>query len=257
MRTWFLILNNCWNRSWLSMTFILRMVSILISNIEASHDINHINIEGVLCLGRKHTLTGMSIEDNSYTLNEAISLHRQTLQLQPALHPDRSTSLSNLASALLIRFEKEGQRCDLNDAIFFHREALEFQPSLHLYQSTFLDDLASALSIQCEQKGIQDLALIYREKEKPQEVVIVEKMKHVLEENDSDMLRSMTNLAFIYKYQGRWKEAEALEMVVMEKKRHLLGKQHSDASASMANLATTYSNQGQFKEAESSRAKTW
>jgi tetratricopeptide (TPR) repeat protein len=199
----------------------------------------------------------MSIEDNSYTLNEAISLHRQTLQLQPAPHPDRSTSLSNLASALLIRFEKEGQGYDLDDAIFLHREALELQPSPHLYQSTFLDDLSSALSIQCEQKGIKDFALICREKEKPLEVVIIEKMKHVLEDDDSDMLRSMTNLAFIYKYQGRWKEAEALEMVVMEKRRYLLGEQHSDTPASMANLATTYSNQGQFKEAEASRAKTW
>ena len=199
----------------------------------------------------------MSREDNSYTLNEAISLHRQTLQVQPALHPDRSTSLSNLASTLLIRFEKESQRCDLVDAIFFHREALELQPSPHLYQSTFLDDLASALSIQCEQKGIKDPALIYREKEKPLEVVIVEKMKHVLEEDDSDLLRSITNLAFIYKYQGKWKEAEALEMVVIQKRKYLLGEQHSDTPASMANLATTYSNQGQFKEAEASRAKTW
>jgi hypothetical protein len=38
-------------------------------------------------------------------LDEAVSLHRQALELFLPPHPDRSGSLNNLANALLTRFE--------------------------------------------------------------------------------------------------------------------------------------------------------
>ena len=60
----------------------------------------------------------------------------------------------------------------------------------------------------------------------------------------------MANLASIYRNQGKWKEAEALEVLVLEKRKHLLGEEHPDTLTSMANLAFTYSDQGKRKEAE-------
>ncbi|EPT05738.1 hypothetical protein FOMPIDRAFT_1111310, partial [Fomitopsis schrenkii] len=37
-------------------------------------------------------------------LDSAITLHREALELRPAGHPDRSSSLNNLATALHTRF---------------------------------------------------------------------------------------------------------------------------------------------------------
>ena len=54
------------------------------------------------------------------------------------------------------------------------------------------------------------------------EVVVMEKMKHVLGEEHPDTLISMGNLAATYRQQSQWKEAEALEVVVVEKTKHVL-----------------------------------
>ncbi|RXW23033.1 hypothetical protein EST38_g2803 [Candolleomyces aberdarensis] len=48
---------------------------------------------------------------------EAISLHRETLELQPSPHPDRSYSLNNLSNALLDRYRVTGTIADLEEAI--------------------------------------------------------------------------------------------------------------------------------------------
>ena len=57
-------------------------------------------------------------------------------------------------------------------------------------------------------------------------------------------------LALVYKEQGQWKGAEALEMVVVVKRRQLLGEDHLDTLISMENLANTYQSLGQLKNAE-------
>ena len=82
------------------------------------------------------------------------------------------------------------------------------------------------------------------------EVVVMEKRKQMVGDDQSDTLTSMGNLASTYRNLRRWKEAEAIEVVVMEKMRHVLGEDHPDTLTSMGNLASTYWNLGLWKEAE-------
>ncbi|ETW80194.1 hypothetical protein HETIRDRAFT_428431 [Heterobasidion irregulare TC 32-1] len=57
-------------------------------------------------------------------LEQAISLHRDSLALCPAPHPYRLAYMNNLACALLTRFDQIGQAEDLEDAISLHRTSL-------------------------------------------------------------------------------------------------------------------------------------
>jgi len=59
-----------------------------------------------------------------------------------------------------------------------------------------------------------------------------------------------SHLALVYKEQGQWKGAEALEMVVMDRRKQLQGEDHPDTLTSMASLSNTYWNLGQWKNAE-------
>jgi tetratricopeptide (TPR) repeat protein len=88
-------------------------------------------------------------------LNEAISLHRQALELFLPPHPLESSSLNNLANALLAQFEQGGQQGDLNEAIALYRQALELRLPPHPDRSSSLNNLASALSTQFQQGGQQ------------------------------------------------------------------------------------------------------
>ena len=86
-------------------------------------------------------------------LDETISFLREQLKLQPAPHPDRSDSLSDLAIMLMARFEQLDQWEELDQAISLHQEALELQPTPHLDLSDTLINLADALTTQFEQSG--------------------------------------------------------------------------------------------------------
>jgi tetratricopeptide (TPR) repeat protein len=78
-------------------------------------------------------------------LEEAISLHREALELRPSPHPDRSQSLSNLGNALGDRYNYTGAATDLEEAILLLREALELRPSPHSLRSLSLNNLGLAL----------------------------------------------------------------------------------------------------------------
>jgi hypothetical protein len=58
----------------------------------------------------RHTF---SMED----LEDAISYHREALSLRPPGHPNRSSSLNNLANVLSTRYEQSGRMEDLEEAI--------------------------------------------------------------------------------------------------------------------------------------------
>ena len=75
-------------------------------------------------------------------------------------------------------------------------------------------------------------------------------MKKLLGEEDPNTLICMGNLAFTYRNQGRWNEAEQLEVQVMDKRKRLLGEEHPQTLISIGSLATTYRNQGRWNEAE-------
>ncbi|KAJ7815149.1 CHAT domain-containing protein [Mycena leptocephala] len=86
-------------------------------------------------------------------LEASIGFYRQALELMPGSHPNRSSSLNNLANALSTRFEQTDQLADLEESIGFHREALELRPGSHPNQSGPLNSLANALWMRFEQTG--------------------------------------------------------------------------------------------------------
>ncbi|PLB41722.1 uncharacterized protein BDW47DRAFT_115022 [Aspergillus candidus] len=65
-----------------------------------------------------------------------------------------------------------------------------------------------------------------------------------------ETLTRMSNLAGIYRSQGRWKETEELLIQVLDTRKTTLGLEHPETLTSMANLASIYSSQGQLKKAE-------
>jgi hypothetical protein len=78
-------------------------------------------------------------------LEEAIIFHCDALVLCPSGHPNRSSSLNNLAGAIGTRFEQTGQMQDLEEAITYHRDALALNPPGHPNRSSSLDNLADAM----------------------------------------------------------------------------------------------------------------
>ncbi|KAF8512786.1 CHAT domain-containing protein [Gautieria morchelliformis] len=78
-------------------------------------------------------------------LEAAISLHRQALDLSPALHPDRPSLLNGLGYALSTRFDQLGEDEDLDAAISLYRKALQLFPASHPNRSIALNNLATAL----------------------------------------------------------------------------------------------------------------
>lgn len=88
-------------------------------------------------------------------VDDTIYFLRQALELRLPPHPDRSGSLSNLASALWTRFKQEGQHTDLDEAISLYRQALDLRPPPHPNRSFSLTYLAVALSTRFEQGGQQ------------------------------------------------------------------------------------------------------
>ena len=74
-------------------------------------------------------------------LEEAISLHREALNLRPAGHPDRPISLNHLAGCLTIRFEKPDMPTDLDEIITFHRAILDHHPPDHDSHAEAIDKL--------------------------------------------------------------------------------------------------------------------
>ncbi|KAG6369248.1 hypothetical protein JVT61DRAFT_15554 [Boletus reticuloceps] len=73
------------------------------------------------------------------------ALGRETLKLRPEGHPNRSTSLNNVAPDLSARYKQLGGTEDLDEAIALGREALDLLQKGHLDRSTSLDNLANRL----------------------------------------------------------------------------------------------------------------
>ena len=78
----------------------------------------------------------------------------------------------------------------------------------------------------------------------------MEGYEHALMPEHLDTPMIIDNLASIYLYQGRWKEAKELQVQVMESHTKALGLDHHRAVIIMDDLASIYRNQGRFKEAE-------
>ena len=79
-------------------------------------------------------------------LNEAIVLGREALSLCPPGHPNRSSSLSNLAVRLSSQYNQVEGMDNLNEAIVLTREVLSLCPPGHPNHLSSLNNLAAALS---------------------------------------------------------------------------------------------------------------
>ena len=85
----------------------------------------------------------------------------------------------------------------------------------------------------------------------------VELARQTLERADKELggdhpatLSSVNNLAFIYKGQSRYDEAEPLYKRVLDVFENVLGREHPNTLTSINNLAALYSAQGRFAQAE-------
>lgn len=67
---------------------------------------------------------------------------------------------------------------------------------------------------------------------------------------EKDLASSLNNLAFIYKSQGRYSEAEPLFIQALELNKQLGGESHPDVADSLNALGLLYTNQGRYTEAE-------
>jgi tetratricopeptide (TPR) repeat protein len=67
---------------------------------------------------------------------------------------------------------------------------------------------------------------------------------------EKDLATSFNNLALLYKYQGRYDQAEPLFLQALELRKRLLGDNHPDVAQSLNNLAVLYASQGHYDQAE-------
>jgi hypothetical protein len=66
---------------------------------------------------------GQSLQD---VIAMSVDLNREALHLRPPGHPNRPTSLSNLANALWRSFESSGDLLSLSEVIDLHCTALNY-----------------------------------------------------------------------------------------------------------------------------------
>ena len=86
----------------------------------------------------------LALGDNT-DLNEAIESHQSALDLRPAGHTLRSSSLHNLAICYLYRYNKHGTMSDLEEAISLNRAALRLRSQGHFGRAATLYNLADTL----------------------------------------------------------------------------------------------------------------
>src|SRR5260370_37459654 len=83
-------------------------------------------------------------------LEEAIRCHHEALALRPHGHPDRSSSLINLASAVSIRFDQSGRMQDLKEALKYICQAETILPTEHPDHAPAASDHACMLLKLCD-----------------------------------------------------------------------------------------------------------
>jgi len=163
--------------------------------------------------------------------------------LEPAPHPDCSTSLNDLANALQTRFEQRGASNDLDEAISLHREALLLRPASHPDHSMSLNNLANALQTRFQQRGasndLDGAISLHRE------ALLLRPVPH------PDRFSSLNNLANVLQtcFEQRGASNDLDEAISLHREALLLRPaSHPDRSGSLDNLAnalqTRFEQQG-------------
>ena len=172
-------------------------------------------------------------------LNEAITLHRQTLQdstrtLGPD-HPHTLTSRNNLAHA----YQESGR---LNEAITLHRQTLQDSTRTlgpdHPHTLTSRNNLAHAYQ---ESGRLNEAITLHRQ--------TLQDRARSLGPDHPDTLTSRHNLAGAYQDAGRIDEAIELFEQILEDRTRILSTHHPDTLTSRNNLANAYQDAGRIDEA--------
>ncbi|KAJ7448838.1 tetratricopeptide repeat-containing protein [Mycena galericulata] len=100
-------------------------------------------------------------------IDEAITLHRTALEIFAPPHPLQGSYLNNLAIAIYTRFERQGDPEDIDEAITLHRQALEIRAPPHPLRASSLNNLANAVGtrfkLQGDPKDIDEAIILHRE----------------------------------------------------------------------------------------------
>ena len=173
-------------------------------------------------------------------LNEAITLHQQTLENLTGIlgpdHPSTLASRNNLAYA----YQAAGR---LDEAIALYEQTLEDHTRIlgphHPNTLTSRNNLASAY----DNAGRLDEAIALYEQ-------TLEDRTRILGPHHPNTLISRNNLAGAYDNAGRLDEAIALYEQTLEDRTRILGPDHPDTLISRHNLASAYRAAGRAEEAE-------
>jgi len=97
-------------------------------------------------------------ESKDENLDKTITHCRQKLRLCPSWNPHRSDFLSDLANAVLTRFQQLGRIEDLDEATMYHRQVLTLRPAWNPDHSTSVNNLANAVFVRFQRLGrMEDL----------------------------------------------------------------------------------------------------
>ncbi|KAI6016665.1 hypothetical protein BKA83DRAFT_14985 [Pisolithus microcarpus] len=167
-------------------------------------------------------------------LNEAITLHRDALELRPVENEegDRSDSLHQLAFCLWYRYHELGAVVDLEEAIALGREALALRPPGHPRRDSILNNLGVYLRTrfekQAEVRDLEEAIQLLR--------AALELRPPGHQRRSSTLSQLILCLSSRYESQGLVKDLEelvALRRAVLE----LFPREHSDHVASLHNLS--------------------
>ena len=164
------------------------------------------------------------------------------MDVTPASHP-RSISLSNLASALVTRFQWKGQLSDIDEAVEIHREALTLTPVSRPDRSMSLGNLAEALTTRYEKNS--QLADLEDAIECRREALGLSPSPHP---NRSRQLTSLANaLVRRLKQKGHFFDLEEA-ITLYREALNLIPTSHPDCSNTLTNLAIALAERFERKD---------
>jgi tetratricopeptide (TPR) repeat protein len=138
--------------------FEFNLASALLVRFEATGAITDLN-EAIRFAERAVAATSADHPDQSAFLaglQDVIRATTATVSNTPLESTDRLVMLSNLANALVLRFQRTGAQEDLDEAIGAARQAVSAAPADHRSRALFLSNLANALQVRFQRTGAQE-----------------------------------------------------------------------------------------------------
>ncbi|KAN0080155.1 CHAT domain containing protein [Tylopilus felleus] len=170
------------------------------------------------------------------SLDQAVFLYREALELCPQGHPDRSFPLNNLASCLSTCYDQLGAAADLEEVIVLNREALDLCPQGHPNRSSPLNNLALCLLTRYKQLGaVVDLE---------EAIVLNREALELCPQGHPDRSFSLNNLALSLstRYHQLGAVTDLEEAIVLNREvLELCPQGHPNRSFSLSNLASCLS----------------